>query len=572
MDPVSLTLGIAPLCLTAIKGLTRLSSKLKVFRHHRKEIRRIRKKLRIQQDWFRDEWHLLLLQIIDAHLAGAMMGDPNHPQWQAKEFEADLKSYLGSKYDPFHETIDEVRKSISELLEKLSYFAPPDTAIPLHKSAKDAFRIVFEKQDYYESLENLKELNAELRRLRKMASKIGGCRSKTDRLSIPSGYKAVQEMSSSLCGLVHTRISCTAGTSSHHSVKLLLESADETTPNINFLFEHKFLLQRTLLPIHVSSKDLGYRDSGILSPDSSPGADQSAKRQHIRNTHRGRLPTTTQPTTTYLDKYDECDGENLTMTRVKCDQLILGSTLCPEAPPRPLGYLDVKGSRRLILYPGLQRPREDSYRLKARQATPLLEFLKVPAYDVVSDKDRLKLAITLAKSMLKYNSTPWWPQEWTIGQVYVLREGRRDLSSSLDTLHLSMQIKPSQSTTDECDQLLTSSDEESHSPSSLPLDSGQYAMENYGVRNLTLYGLGVALLQIGLWDDVASKDYGQVRRKVARLSYLGKRYRDATKKLIDCDFGLATEQLDDVKLQSAIFTDVVGDLESLLHGLVCSGI
>ncbi|KAI2465987.1 hypothetical protein F4781DRAFT_407155 [Annulohypoxylon bovei var. microspora] len=98
----------------------------------------------------------------------------------------------------------------------------------------------------------------------------------------------------------------------------------------------------------------------------------------------------------------------------------------------------------------------------------------------------------------------------------------------------------------------------------LSKESIEYAMENHGIRNLTLYGLGVALLQIGLWDSIPWEDHVQVRRKVARLSWLGKRYRNATKKLINCDFGLATEELRDRSLQSAIFRDMIGDLEQLL--------
>ncbi|KAF3065116.1 hypothetical protein GL218_01756 [Daldinia childiae] len=203
---------------------------------------------------------------------------------------------------------------------------------------------------------------------------------------------------------------------------------------------------------------------------------------------------------------------------------------------------------------------------------PLFDFLGTPAYQVISDKDRIQLGITLVKSMLKYHSTLWWPQGLTLNQVYVFCDETEDLSSSLDTVHLSTELKAIPSAAEDTRANITPQGEQNHIPNSLPLESVQEAMENYGIRNITLYALGVALLQIGLWERIAWEDHVQVRRKAARLSYLGKRFRNATKRLIDCDFGLATEQLEDPGLQDAIFSCVVGDLESLYRDLTSSRI
>ncbi|KAI1658270.1 hypothetical protein F4813DRAFT_59807 [Daldinia decipiens] len=172
--------------------------------------------------------------------------------------------------------------------------------------------------------------------------------------------------------------------------------------------------------------------------------------------------------------------------------------------------------------------------------------------------------------MLKYHSTLWWPQGLTLNQVYVFCDKTDDLSSSLDTVHLSIEFKAIPSAAEDTRLDLTLQGEQNCMPKFLPSESVQEAMENYGIRNITLYALGVALLQIGLWERVAWEDHVQVRRKVARLSYLGKRFRNAAKRLIDCDFGLATEQLEDPELQDAIFSCVVGDLESLYRDLTSS--
>lgn len=311
------------------------------------------------------------------------------------------------------------------------------------------------------------------------------------------------------------------------------------------------------------------------TPETNPGTyldgNAAPKQQHGCDVHHDQLCGTTQFITPPDDPC-QSDGEDLSLTRFKCEDLFLNSVVtCSDSPAYPLGYMDIRGNQRLVLYRGFHGSRVNCDRLISRKPAPVDEFFEFPSYDVVSDTDRLKLGITLVRSMLKHHSTPWWPQEWALGQVHVFREDDGDLSSSLDTLHLSVKFDTIAST-EHANPAPTPPDEEDLQMDILPPDLVQRAMEDHGIRNLTLFGTGVALLQIGLWDRVPWEDHVQVRRKVARLSYLGKRYRDATKRLIDCDFGLATEQLHDKKLQSAIFSAVVGDLESLLHELTSSGV
>ncbi|KAI1439705.1 hypothetical protein F5Y02DRAFT_405043 [Annulohypoxylon stygium] len=94
----------------------------------------------------------------------------------------------------------------------------------------------------------------------------------------------------------------------------------------------------------------------------------------------------------------------------------------------------------------------------------------------------------------------------------------------------------------------------------LSLNDIRSAINEYGIRNLTLYLLGVALLQIGLWKEVAWENHEEVCSEVDNLS-LGKAYNDGVKKLIYCDFGLAKADFSDPELQSAIFYGLVRDLE-----------
>jgi len=331
------------------------------------------------------------------------------------------------------------------------------------------------------------------------------------------------------------------------------------------------------LPLRASCKHIRWRETGIPTPNSSPETSPSPNlafdqgiSNHPRTDGSNQSQTVlfegracSEDSTSETGNSCLSDGPDLAKTGIVCSQLILDSSFtCPGATQKSLGYLGIAKDLRFVLHAGVQNPRIDSDSLITRKITSLHDLLKLPVYDVISDQDRVELALILVKSALKYYSTPWWPDVYAMQHVFFFHAGEADLSASLDTLHLTTQL----------DCLPSSSMPISPSPSivghgrseALAEEAVKYAMENHGIRNLTLYGLGVALLQIGLWDHVPWEDHVQVRRKTARLSYLGLQYRNATKRLIDCDFGLATENLHDTQLQAAIFDSIVGDLEALL--------
>ncbi|KAI0114792.1 hypothetical protein F4814DRAFT_459679, partial [Daldinia grandis] len=569
-DPVSLAVGIVPICIAAIEGLMFLYSTLKTFRHHHEEVGRVLKKLKIQTDCFRDEHHLLLLNILDNRVVATMMDDHDHPQWKTEDLERNIKSYLGPKYDSFRETVQDVEGIIDKLEAKLSLFSQPGAKATSSKKVRDAFRLMFKKKDYYELLKDLKGYNAELRRLRKIAAEIQDS-TKTFHLAMPSVYGNTRNMCSHLYLLLQSWSSCDGNINTCHSAKILLDSTDEVEPNVNLFFEHNGgtnIFSRRI-PIHVVCKDLGCVN--IISPrTTNPIAGITLKKRRVLNKNNGQHSVVTKSTAECTSIHDS-EGEDLTLIKIKCESLHLNWPItCQSLPQGSLGYLNIEGNQRLILYRGLRKVRADCNNIRPQKT--LFDFLDVSAYQVISDKDRIRLGITLVKSMLKYHSTLWWPQGLTLSQVYVFCDETEDLSSSLDTVHLSTEFKAAPSTAGDTRLDLTHQGKESCIPNFLSLESVQEAMENHGIRNITLYGLGVALLQIGLWERVAWEDHVQVRRKAARLSYLGKRFRNATKRLIDCDFGLATEQLEDPVLQDAIFSYVVGDLESLYRDLTSSGL
>lgn len=64
-----LALAVVPLCVTAIQGTAFVRKKLKLLRHHDKEIKRLRKKFITQTIIFLDECQLLLQEILEPGVA-----------------------------------------------------------------------------------------------------------------------------------------------------------------------------------------------------------------------------------------------------------------------------------------------------------------------------------------------------------------------------------------------------------------------------------------------------------------------------------------------------------------------
>jgi len=84
-------------------------------------------------------------------------------------------------------------------------------------------------------------------------------------------------------------------------------------------------------------------------------------------------------------------------------------------------------------------------------------------------------------------------------------------------------------------------------------------MIKYGIRNLTLWYVGAALLQIDLWEYIpwgGEESEVRVRKSLGRSKTLGKRYRQLTKRLVDCDFGEG-DDLTSQELQAQIYNRVV---------------
>jgi len=114
-DPVSLALGIAPLCFSVFKGFKVIHAKLRAIRHGSHELSRLKNKYHVQSELFRDECEYILRDILDSETASNMISDLSEPAWSSKGLESKFRAYLGGKYETFKSTVEDIAEINDDL-------------------------------------------------------------------------------------------------------------------------------------------------------------------------------------------------------------------------------------------------------------------------------------------------------------------------------------------------------------------------------------------------------------------------------------------------------------------------
>jgi hypothetical protein len=186
------------------------------------------------------------------------------------------------------------------------------------------------------------------------------------------------------------------------------------------------------------------------------------------------------------------------------------------------------------------------------------------AKNYLSILDQLKLARDVVSAVLKFYHTAWTNSDyWTTQDLSFIQKGS-DLSKSLQTLHFSVPII-SRTTQAESDSMEGVETPPSSKPEAIS-EALKESMLEYGVRNLTLFGLGVILLQIGRWDVVPDGDIKFVRRLAQEPARLGRRFKDLTLRCLYCDFGKGSS-LAKPRLQEAVYYDVICELTDMISAI-----
>lgn len=192
---------------------------------------------------------------------------------------------------------------------------------------------------------------------------------------------------------------------------------------------------------------------------------------------------------------------------------------------------------------------------------PLTEMLQRSSAGSISAVDQLQMACSLVSAVLKFYSTPWLNEYFSLQDLFCFRSSRDPSNSFFRTMHVSLDFTKQA----RYGEAATMSE-----PRPIGMETSnslQEAQLQYGIRNMSLWCLGTILLQIGTWSRLdAPEDVASIRRLAYQQSHLGPKYRNLTRKCLECDFGFG-DDLSRPRLQQAVHENLVCGLNDMIEVL-----
>ncbi|KAJ4210903.1 hypothetical protein NW759_012936 [Fusarium solani] len=622
MEPVSLALGILPVIGGSISAYNATVSKLKIFCHYSREVKRLRQKFDRQRVVFLNEAELLLSDVLrDKAIAKSMVDGEGQSQWGDSDLEASVRDHMGRSLDSFKDVMEEIETTMTEFQDGLSCFRQLETEKQDDESVKDAVKrlrervkITFRKDKFDDLTIKLKRSNKDLERIRKQAHDISVkdtakyvvktcCKvEKQPPRHFPS-FGSIRRASRALHEALLTAWSNASERQLRHSLRLFLdaEGVEEVRMNLAIIcYGHQMTHEVTtaeanLIRLHVQSRTLESlswaRPTGLLTPaDSTASIDSQSteeggrrKRQRVRFApspsesskdhpndvpdHSSLLPKCPVPDCPVTTDPDvlELSGDICMEIKRRVTRHLISQT--PSCVPPCLGHIDcsVEESFRHSFYPSLDdelEHKECQATLNPEEVVRMDDILAKPVDKRLTIVHQLRLALQIASAVLKFSSTPWLREYWSVRDLYLFHGSQADeLSASIQTMHFKVDVINSQNL--DYESFMDVDMSLPNTPMSVLMDQ---ATRKYGIRNMTLYSLGAVLLAIGQWAPVDLNDVEEVRRLAAEPCRLGPRYQELTQKVLDCDFGYGKD-LAKPRLQEAVYENVLLELETMIERL-----
>ncbi|KAK5653228.1 hypothetical protein OQA88_9127 [Cercophora sp. LCS_1] len=570
MDPLSIALGVAPLCLAALKGSRRLKDKIKLVRDYDGEVTRFRAKLKTQISVFRDESQLLLQSAgIQRGIAARMVHDCSHEHWAAANLEQCIQDHLGDKYIEVKETSERIANQIGKIEDLLQRLETEDSSrSSLHVRAQragHALWLAMRTSTIEESMGSLNETISDFRRLRKTARAFQKPTGRiTGRKTLPNAYSLVAKYSASFFTALSASWSCSGSTGKHvaHTARWFLQpEASDTCVNFRMALESNALTgsstQRSLLMLKIRSEDTLWANATLSLSQRPDSSERPAKARKVRFADSPSQTSTTTSTTRNMEPERPKQNPKLRDLGGIADlchhlfqQIKVPQALQHESS---IGYLKLHDTLAHHLIAVKDRA---GTAIQSLPSPPTILSSAIQPGKEMAINSQLRLALVLAQAVLRYHSTQWWRQSWGLSDLSYFNIDK-DLAISLETLHIDTNLA-------EKTEAITL---QAALANALTPPSDDDALLLCGIRNATLYCLGVALLQVGRWECTLNPtDVVQVRRAAARPSLLGPKYDQLIAKCLYCDFGFGAD-LHTRELQTAMYENVICELVSIVDVL-----
>ncbi|KAL1622649.1 hypothetical protein SLS56_008631 [Neofusicoccum ribis] len=556
IEIAGLVFGVVPIFFEILKSYGWASKKLDTFKKHHDVVREIQLDFRLEERAFRTECHLLLASVVDdKEELLSVLQHPDDGPWgrdDVKRVNEGLERLMGGDFAMCEEIVVKIRdmlRSTTADLARLGGSEPGESSSTAIQNVRHAFKVSTKESGYRKTLQNLNLWNAKFRSLRKQKCAVQNPRhfSSTTITArrIPSAYSKIREASNMLHSSLEDAWSCSNASHEAHQAKLLLSAeADYERVRLDMAISCRQKSPKITSP---AKKRVRFGGETGKDDDSEPSAP--------------KVPKNTAP---QADAHDQCHSMmNLRDAKSFCCHLNQTCTSTAGC----LGFLESRDTFRFVFYDaGKRASAGQTLQTNGKEALPLNSKIAV-----LPPLERLMLASKLASTVLQYYLTPWLSEDWRLRDISFFGNADElspdDLAQDMQTLHLSTQF-PQRNPDPSGNHPVQSTNTVQGVDSIATKPTYRYT---YGIRNMTLAKLGLALLEIGHKQDISSFKLGPQQHDVisARIladgSYtdLGPRYHRIVRKCIECNFS-AEDDLDAEDLRNAVYTNVVCELEQMI--------
>lgn len=439
------------------------------------------------------------------------------------------------------------------------YQQPRFNDIHLFKQEYKRLKFSISKAEYADQITQLRHCNQALARLTKQSIELEPTRSSRSR-SAPN-FGALQKYARNVFETLRGGLGCSGGCHGH-SLKLRLERRHERLESEEDL-PQKTQFRVIFTPtLRTQWQEAEIRCIVDLSANTDPPQSTLNPHPKQRTVHfdhisvANRYANTSRGTTMTVVRSSVITASGPTPNPIPKLCVALGH-LHQQQVDSCLGYIMDSEQRKQGIFPiAIQ----DNCPQRQYMAYSLRQILADPttAGRRLTQHDKLKVALELSSSTLQLYKTPWLGERWGEDDVYfVLKPGATPLTL-YEHPYVHRQFSQSNIATPQTQQ-------------------PKYRI----IRNQTLYSLGILLIE--LWygksmeqlqaplDVDCAGTPGVAWCTAERLVdnelefEAGKRYSDAVRRCIRCDFDRSDMSLDNESFQQAVFEGVVLPLETTLQ-------
>lgn len=115
IEIVGLVLGALPLLMKSIEAYSETLSAAQRILSPRRELRRIRSRVNIALQVFRNTAKLLLLRVVEAQEVSRLLKEPGSRSWQDVDFDRKLKKLLGDSYSAWRVVMEDINSAVEDI-------------------------------------------------------------------------------------------------------------------------------------------------------------------------------------------------------------------------------------------------------------------------------------------------------------------------------------------------------------------------------------------------------------------------------------------------------------------------